>query len=104
LQLNPDVTVREMGVMEKCTFCVQRIRRVELSAKEAQREVRDGEVLPACAQTCPTSAITFGDLGDPNSAVSKKINSPRRYHVLEDLNTKPAVTYLKKIKPGSVEG
>jgi anaerobic selenocysteine-containing dehydrogenase/Fe-S-cluster-containing dehydrogenase component len=104
LQLNPDVTVREMGVMEKCTFCVQRIRRVELSAKEAQREIRDGEVLPACAQTCPTSAITFGDLDDPKSAVSRRINSPRRYHVLEDLNTKPAVTYLKKIKPGSVEG
>ncbi len=104
LQLNPDVTVREMGVMEKCTFCVQRIRSVELSAKEAQREIRDGEVLPACAQTCPTRAIAFGDLDDPNSAVSKKIDSPRRYHVLEDLNTKPAVTYLKKIKPGSVEG
>jgi molybdopterin-containing oxidoreductase family iron-sulfur binding subunit len=61
-------------------------------------------VLPACAQTCPTRAIVFGDLDDPRSEVAKTINNPRRYRVLEDLNTKPAVTYLKKIKPGSVEG
>jgi anaerobic selenocysteine-containing dehydrogenase/Fe-S-cluster-containing dehydrogenase component len=104
LQLNPDVTVREMGVMEKCTFCVQRIRRVELAAKETQREVRDGEIVPACAQTCPTRAIVFGDLDDPKSEVSRTIKSPRSYHVLEELNTKPAITYLKKIKPGPVEG
>jgi anaerobic selenocysteine-containing dehydrogenase/Fe-S-cluster-containing dehydrogenase component len=104
LQLNPDVTVREMGVMEKCTFCVQRIRRAELSAQEAQREIHDGDVVPACAQTCPTRAMVFGDLDDPGSEVAKMINSSRRYHVLEDLNTKPAITYLKKIKPGPVEG
>lgn len=104
LQLNPDVTVREMGVMEKCTFCVQRIRSGELSAKKADREVRDGEIVPACAQTCPTRAIVFGDLDDPESEVAKLAKDPRRYHVLEELNTKPAVTYLKKIKPGPVEG
>ena len=104
LQLNPDVTVREMGVMEKCTFCVQRIRRAELAAKETNREIRDGEIVPACAQTCPPRAIVFGDLDDPNSEVSRTIKSPRSYHVLEELNTKPAITYLKKIKPGPVEG
>jgi len=104
LQLNPDVTVREMGVMEKCSFCVQRIRAGELAAKEADRQVRDGEVVPACAQTCPTSAIVFGDLDDRESEVAKLAKDPRGYHVLEELNTKPAVTYLKKIKPGPVEG
>jgi molybdopterin-containing oxidoreductase family iron-sulfur binding subunit len=103
-QLNPDVTVREMGVMEKCTFCVQRIRRAELSAEEAGRKVVDGEVIPACAQTCPTRAIVFGDLNDPDSEVSRTVIDPRHYHVLEELNTKPAVTYLKKIKPGPIEG
>ncbi|MGE5304269.1 MAG: molybdopterin-dependent oxidoreductase [Alphaproteobacteria bacterium] len=103
LQLNPDVTVREMGVMEKCTFCVQRIRAVELDAEEAGRKIQDGEMVPACAQTCPTRAIAFGDLDDPEAEVSKLAKNPRRYHVLEELNTKPAVTYLKKIKPGPVE-
>src|SRR6266498_3327391 len=83
LQLNPDVTVREVGVMEKCTFCVQRIRHAELAAKETQREIRDGEVVPACAQTCPTRAMVFGDLDDPNSEVSRTIKSSRSYHVLE---------------------
>jgi molybdopterin-containing oxidoreductase family iron-sulfur binding subunit len=104
LQLNPDVTVREMGVMEKCTFCVQRIRAAELEAKDENREVRDGEIVPACSQTCPTSAIVFGDLNDAQSEVSKLSKDPRRYHVLEHLNTRPAITYLKKIKVGPVEG
>jgi anaerobic selenocysteine-containing dehydrogenase/Fe-S-cluster-containing dehydrogenase component len=103
LQLNPDVTVREMGVMEKCTFCVQRIRRVELDAEQGRRKVRDGEVVPACAQTCPTRAIVFGDLDDADAEVSALARNLRRYHVLEEINTKPAVTYLKKIKPGPVE-
>jgi molybdopterin-containing oxidoreductase family iron-sulfur binding subunit len=93
-----------MGVMEKCTFCVQRIRAAELEAKDENREVRDGEIVPACSQTCPTSAIVFGDLNDAQSEVSKLSKDPRRYHVLEHLNTRPAITYLKKIKVGPVEG
>lgn len=97
-QLNPDVTVRTRGVMEKCTFCVQRIIEAQDRAKDEQRPVRDGEVTPACAQTCPTDAIVFGDLKDITSRVSQRSNDPRGYRILEQLNTKPAITYLKKIK------
>jgi molybdopterin-containing oxidoreductase family iron-sulfur binding subunit len=97
LQLNPEVTVRCRGVMEKCTFCVQRIRYVEYAAKKGERKIKDGEIIPACAQTCPTNAIIFGDLLDENSQVSKLFNHERRYQLLQDLNTKPAVVYLKKI-------
>ncbi len=97
LQLNPEVTVRERGVMEKCTFCVQRIRNVEEKAKVEGRSVAEGEIVTACQQTCPTSAIVFGDLNDEHSAVSKLTNSERRYQLLRELNTKPAVVYLKKI-------
>ena len=98
LQLNPEVTVRTRGVMEKCTFCVQRIRQAEYQAVREKRAVRDGEIQPACAQSCPTKVFTFGDLLDPESQVSKLTrNDPRRYHLLEDLNTKPAVTFLRKI-------
>jgi molybdopterin-containing oxidoreductase family iron-sulfur binding subunit len=98
-QLNPDVTVRERGVMEKCTFCVQRIRRAKQRARREGRAVRDGEVQPACGQSCPTKAIVFGDLLDADSQVSRLTRTdPRRYHVLEELNTKPAVTYLKRIE------
>ena len=104
LQLNPDVTVREMGVMEKCTFCVQRIRAGELAGPGRKSGLADGEIVPACSQTCPTRAIVFGDLQVPQSEVSKRSQDPRRYHVLESLNTKPAITYLKKIKAGPVEG
>jgi Fe-S-cluster-containing dehydrogenase component/anaerobic selenocysteine-containing dehydrogenase len=98
LQLNPEVTVRTRGVMEKCTFCVQRIRQAEYQAKVERRSIRDGEIQPACAQSCPTRAFTFGDLLDPNAQVTRLTRSdPRRYHVLEELNTKPAVTFLRKV-------
>ncbi|MDE2058852.1 MAG: 4Fe-4S dicluster domain-containing protein, partial [candidate division NC10 bacterium] len=97
LQLNPDVTVRETGVMEKCSFCVQRITAGKARAKDEGRPIRDGEIVPACAQTCPTRAIVFGDLKDPTSEVSQLSRSPHRYRVLEHLNTQPAITYLKKI-------
>ncbi|MBI3951501.1 MAG: molybdopterin-dependent oxidoreductase [Acidobacteria bacterium] len=97
-QLNPDVTVRSKGVMEKCTFCVQRIAEVKDRAKDEKRPVRDDEITPACAQTCPTEAIIFGDLKDPQSWVSQRSQDARRYRVLEVLNTKPAITYLKKVR------
>ncbi|MCC6445726.1 MAG: 4Fe-4S dicluster domain-containing protein [Armatimonadetes bacterium] len=97
-QLNPDVTVRCRGVMEKCTFCIQRIREVEMVALRENRKVRDGEIVPACVQTCPTGVFTFGDLLDPDAAVTKIIrNDPRAYQVLREMNTKTAVIYLKKI-------
>ncbi len=98
-QLNPDVTVREKGVMEKCTFCIQRIRMAKDAAKDdGRRRVRDGEVQPACVQTCPTEALVFGDRQDPDSAVAKQLNDPRAYRVLEELNTDPSVVYLKKVE------
>jgi anaerobic selenocysteine-containing dehydrogenase/Fe-S-cluster-containing dehydrogenase component len=95
--LNPDVTVREKGVMEKCTFCVQRIRGAQNQARLEDRNVRDGDIVPACAQSCPSEAIVFGDLHDRNSQVYKLAGNPRGYHVLAGLNTKPAVTYLARV-------
>jgi molybdopterin-containing oxidoreductase family iron-sulfur binding subunit len=104
LQLNPDVTVREKGVMEKCTFCVQRIMRARDVASAEGRDVADGDVVPACAQTCPAEAIVFGNLRDPNSRVSQLARSGRAYHVLGELNTRPAITYLKEVSRVSEEG
>ncbi len=95
-QLNPDVTVRSKGVMEKCTFCVQRITEGKDRARREGRALKDGEIIPACAQSCPTQAITFGDLNDSRSRVSQLAKNERRYRVLEELNTRPAVTYLER--------
>jgi molybdopterin-containing oxidoreductase family iron-sulfur binding subunit len=96
-QLNPDVTVRQKGVMEKCSFCVQRIVAAKFSARREDRKVRDGEFTTACAQTCPADALVFGNLKDPESRVARLIKDPRAYQVLRHLNTKPAVIYLKKL-------
>lgn len=97
-QLNPDVTVREKGVMEKCTFCVQRIIYAKDLAKDEGRLLRDGEVLTACQQTCASGAIVFGNLLDEKSRASVLSAGDRGYRVLEEVNTKPAITYLKKVK------
>ncbi len=100
LLLNPDVTVREKGVMEKCTFCVQRIRGAQNTARVGDRNVEDGEIAPACAQTCPSDAIVFGDLNDEASRVFALAQDPRAYHVLAGLNTKPGVSYLARVVHG----
>ena len=96
-QLNPDVTVRTKGLIEKCTFCIQRIRRAKETAKLEGRRVIDGEVQPACVQTCAPGALIFGDLNDPKSRVSQLAKSARRYRLLEDLGTEPVVIYLKEL-------
>lgn len=99
--LNPDVTVRARGVMEKCSFCVQRIQLAKLEAKKERRRPVDGEVVTACAQSCPTQAIIFGDLRDPNSRVSqvtRREDGERGFHVLDAINVQPNITYLTKIR------
>ncbi|MDA3791595.1 MAG: 4Fe-4S dicluster domain-containing protein [Desulfobacula sp.] len=99
LQFNPDVTVRSKGVMEKCSFCVQRIKRAHNLAKNENRRIRDGEIQPACVQTCPANALSFGSFLDKDSVVSTLAQDPRAYQVLGYLNTKSAVIYLKKMVP-----
>ena len=112
--LNPDVTVRSRGVMEKCSMCVQRIQAGKLKAKKDRRPLKDGDITVACASSCPTEGMVFGDMNDPNSKISKllkindteesdyivtkEIGEPRAYHVLEELGVKPNVTYLTKIR------
>ncbi|MGZ4874270.1 MAG: TAT-variant-translocated molybdopterin oxidoreductase [Candidatus Angelobacter sp.] len=96
--LNPDVAVRSRGVMEKCSLCVQRIQFGKNAALQGKRELADGDVQTACQQACPTQAIVFGDLKDPNSRVSRLQRSQRNYQVLEDLGTRPNVSYLKKVR------
>jgi Fe-S-cluster-containing dehydrogenase component/anaerobic selenocysteine-containing dehydrogenase len=98
LAFNPEVTVRPRGVMEKCTFCVQRIRNGVQIAKDEGRPVHDGDIVPACAVACPAEAIVFGDLKDPESRVSKLSRSDRGYKVLEDLGTRPAITYMTELR------
>ncbi len=96
-QLNPDVTVRSLGVMEKCTFCLQRINRAEQAALSEGRTLRTDEVIPACVQTCPSSALMFGDVNDPNSPIRQVISGSRyrSFRLLEALGTEPNVVYLK---------
>lgn len=116
--LNPDVTVRSRGVMEKCSFCVQRIQAGKLEAKKEGRRPQDGDIVTACAAACPTDAIVFGDMNDPSSRISKmlkikdteadyiitkELGEPRAYHVLEEIGTKPNVTYLTKIRNIDIE-
>jgi molybdopterin-containing oxidoreductase family iron-sulfur binding subunit len=84
--------------MEKCTYCVQRIARVRIDAKNQEREIRDGEIVTACAQACPSQAIVFGDRNDKTSRVARLHASPRRYGLLEDLQTKPRTTYLAAVR------
>jgi len=101
---NPDVTVRSRGIMEKCTFCVQRVREAKDRAKDVGSKVRDGDLKTACQQTCPTEAIVFGDVNNAESRVSKLQKDARAFRVLEVLNTKPAVSYLTKVRNQESKG
>jgi molybdopterin-containing oxidoreductase family iron-sulfur binding subunit len=94
---NPEVSVRSRGVMEKCTYCVQRITNTRIRSENEERRIADGEVLTACQQVCPTSAIVFGDINDANSRVAKLKTDPRTYGILEDLNTRPRTTHMAAV-------
>lgn len=96
--LNPDVTVRDRGVMEKCSFCIQRISLAKIEAKNNGRPLKDGDVQPACVQSCPADAIVFGDMNDPASEVSKRMKDPRFYRVLEELGVRPSVGYMTLVR------
>ncbi len=99
MQLNPDVSVRSRGVMEKCTFCVQRINSAKIEQKKrGASRIADGTIVTACEQACPTSAITFGDLAEPTSRVAQTVSESRSYRLLDELNLEPHVHYLGKIR------
>jgi molybdopterin-containing oxidoreductase family iron-sulfur binding subunit len=102
--LNPHVSIRDQGVMEKCTYCVQRIQRARVQARLEDRRVRDGEVVTACQQVCPTQAIVFGDQNDAGSAVAQLKRSPRNYALLGRLNTQPRTTYLAAVDAEAEQG
>jgi molybdopterin-containing oxidoreductase family iron-sulfur binding subunit len=106
LALNPDVTVRSRGVMEKCTFCVQRIQEARGEASRQGVPIRDGDIQTACQQSCPARAITFGNLNDPGSRVAQQARDGRAYQILEELNVRPSVTYLGLVRnrPVNTEG
>ncbi len=95
---NPEVTVRSRGVMEKCTYCVQRISRARIDAKNQGRDMKDGDVVTACEAACPAQAIVFGDVNDPASRVAKLKASERSYGLLTELQTKPRTTYLAAVR------
>jgi molybdopterin-containing oxidoreductase family iron-sulfur binding subunit len=95
---NPEVTVRSRGVMEKCTYCVQRISRARIDAKNEERVIRDGDIRTACEAACPAEAIVFGDVNDPASRVSRLKATARNYGLLADLQTRPRTTYLAAVR------
>ncbi len=95
---NPDVSIRSRGVMEKCTYCTQRISSARIDAEKDGRKIEDGEIVTACQAACPTNAFVFGDLNDPNSKVSKMKKDHRDYKLLNELNTQPRTTYLAGFK------
>jgi Fe-S-cluster-containing dehydrogenase component len=101
LQRNPDVTVRYRGIMEKCSYCTQRIEEAKVVAKrdgKDRKALPDGAVVPACAQACPTGAITFGNINDPESRVAKLKTSERNYEMLQELNVRPRTSYLARVR------
>jgi molybdopterin-containing oxidoreductase family iron-sulfur binding subunit len=95
---NPDVSVRSRGVMEKCTYCVQRITAARIASEKEEREIKDGEIKTACQQVCPTEAITFGNLNDENSKAAKLRHNKRTYQLLAELNTRPRTTYVAAVR------